>query len=325
MLKLIKVCFLLSIFLSLGFFIAQTDLHLVKQSILDLGLRFYYLLLVTGLAYLLGTLAWKCCLGSEKNKINIFHLFWIRLIGETVSLFNPSSIIGGDLLKVTLLRPYQIDKKNALSSVIVSRFLMILSQLFMSLLAAGVLLYQANVTFLRPSPYLLLKGAIILALSTCILLFMHKKIKERGYYALATRKISWLNSIKNSFYEAYLSYQKNKQNMLLSYLLFCLHWLLGSMEFYLILHFLGIHVSVMDGLMIDMGVIFFKSAGAFIPGQLGIEEYGNQFMLFMIGINNASIWLTASVLRRFRQLIWLVLGALSYIYYGRLPRLQSIT
>lgn len=322
MLKFIKIFFVLSIFISLGFFIAQTDIHLVKQSILGIGTHFYYLLLVTGMAYLLGTLAWKCCLGNEKDKINIFHLFWIRLIGETVSLFNPSSIVGGDLLKAAMLRPYEISKKTALSSVIVSRFLMIFSQLFMSLLAAILLMRQSKQgIFFQPNTQTIIKGASLFVLGLATLLFVYKRFKRSGYCAL-TKKLNWLNAIKTSFYEAYLSYQKDKWSMLLSFFLFSLHWLLGSMEFYFILRFLHIDVSVVDGLMIDMGVIFFKSAGAFIPGQLGIEEYGNQFMLYVIGISNTGIWLTASVLRRFRQLVWLGLGALSYIYYGRFLRFQ---
>lgn len=61
-----------------------------------------------------------------------------------------------------------------------------------------------------------------------------------------------------------------------------------------------------------MGVILFKSAGAFVPAQIGVEEYGNKIMLAAIGLPETEIWVSASILRRARQLFWIFLGLTIY-------------
>ena len=88
--------------------------------------------------------------------------------------------------------------------------------------------------------------------------------------------------------------------------------MVGSLEFYFILILLGIKTTVFSTLLVDMGVVVIKSIGAFVPGQIGIEEYGNKIMLTMIGVTGATVWVTASILRRSRQLFWMVTSAVMY-------------
>lgn len=62
-----------------------------------------------------------------------------------------------------------------------------------------------------------------------------------------------------------------------------------------------------------MGIVLFKTAGVFIPGQIGIEEIGNKIMLGLIGIPDTDIWVTVSILRRSRQLFWIAFGLAAYL------------
>ena len=106
--------------------------------------------------------------------------------------------------------------------------------------------------------------------------------------------------------------RNHKKVLFLSGVFALLHWVFGGLEFYLILKFLGLKVSVLQALLVDLGVVLFKAAGAFVPGQLGVEEYGNKIMLAFIGIPAEEIWVTASVLRRARQLFWIVFAVIVY-------------
>jgi hypothetical protein len=87
---------------------------------------------------------------------------------------------------------------------------------------------------------------------------------------------------------------------------------------------LDINVNIIQAILVDMGVVFFKAAGAFVPGQIGFEEYGNKVMLAAIGVVGAEIWITASILRRTRQLFWIFFGLLVYLFmfkkWGATPR-----
>lgn len=325
--KIIKIIFVLSIIISLVVYILNTDLHLVKTSLEHVGWNFCWLLLVTTIAYFFGTLAWRYCLGPHKNSVSILKLFWIRSIGETVSLFNPSSIIGGDMLKVELLKPYDIERDAVINSVVISRFLMITSQVFMFLVASFILFSHINDSFkniIWATLMILLLFIVLLTVAFCV----YKPRNTTRLQSFFSQNDSWLSKIakeiKNTLQQTRRFYRAEKKALLLSFLLFCLHWLIGSMEFLLILRYLNVNANIVHGLLIDMGVIFFKSAGAFIPAQIGIEEYGNQFMLNLIGISGAGLWLSASILRRTRQLLWFALSGISYfILYKKAPQVQT--
>jgi len=55
-----------------------------------------------------------------------------------------------------------------------------------------------------------------------------------------------------------------------------------------------------------------------VPGQVGIEEFANKVMLVSIGLADDQIWIIVSVLRRARQLFWVVFALGIYtVYYKR--------
>jgi len=321
--KLIRIIIACCIILSLAFFIGHTDLDEVVSAIQQIGYKFIFLIVITAFAYLLATLSWKYAMGNEFKTVSIPRLFMIRHVGETLSLLNPASIIGGEAFKVYLLRDYGMKEKTIISSVLMSRLIMIMTQMLLFTAALTVLLAKKDYSYspahiLVPSPYLIV--AVIL---TLLLVYIFRNSISR--LLSSTKQGAYL---KIKFHLLYLKFaqiiqesktvlKSNKLMIGISFLLAALHWITGAMEFYFILKFLGIKVSLMNALMIDMGVIIFKTAGAFIPGQLGIEEYGNKIMLAAIGIPGTGIWITASILRRARQCCWILAGGLIYLYLFR--------
>ena len=119
--KTIKFVLILVILVFIAVFILNTDFSATKEEVRTIGYRFIYLLGITFLAYIFGTWSWHVCLGEDRKKISVLKLFAVRQIGETVGQYNPTSIVGGDLLKAEMLKPYGISTENALSSVATSR------------------------------------------------------------------------------------------------------------------------------------------------------------------------------------------------------------
>jgi hypothetical protein len=289
--KVLFVAITLCIVASLTIFIQETDLKKALQLISVIGYRFYLLLFITFIAYLLGTLSWQYTLGSEVKKISLTRLFLIRHVGETVAWFNPTSIVGGDALKGVLLAKYDIDKKKVVLSVLLSRIIMILSQL------------------------------LLLFMTTCYLVFKHPESAVSRFSTLKLGlPLAWFSSADlslklNALWRDVKQMITDHSKLVTIACGFAvLHWLVGSLEFFFILKFLGLKVSPMQALLVDLGVIIFKAAGAFIPGQLGIEEYGNKIMLIAIGIPGTEIWISASILRRARQIVWAGFGILIYFF-----------
>lgn len=317
--KKIKIFLILIILGFIAVYIFNTDFSAIKKELATIGYKFIYLLGITFLAYFFGTWSWHVCLGDDRQKISLMKMFAVRQIGETVGQYNPTSIVGGDLLKAEMLKPYGISTETALSSVATSRITVVLSQILLFLIAclwlSGMEAGQAALKSIGVAFYVFIAFLILLNLFFFYWLIFSRSTSKpvnsnsaKGFWKKLRLKIVQL------IFNIRKSYRFNPRLFWYSYLLASIHWVIGSLEFYLILVFLGFDVQPMHGLLLDMGVIVFKSAGAFVPGQLGVEELGNKMMLQIIGISTASIWISASILRRARQLFWIAVGFILYLF-----------
>lgn len=321
----LKWALLLLILVCMGFFIRATDWQGVLGSIRQVGFNFLLLMFVTFISAWLSVVAWRYCLPKEAGNVTGWKLFWIRQIGENFAILNPASVIGGEAMKIYMLRDLGVDQRQALHSILLSRGITILSQIGMLLIAGVWFLSITMHDFSGINFHLPWLAAVLL--SAWGLLFLRRNKTFRSSAKVIFQRIGLLNQIQNA--REFLSglrlelrtfYRGNRRAMLWAFLLTSLHWLSGSLEFYFILLFLGVKTTVAKALLVDMGVIVFKTAGGFIPGQIGVEEYGNKVMLAIIGIAGETIWITASILRRARQLCWILLGFLMYlVFFHRRP------
>ncbi|WP_439554984.1 lysylphosphatidylglycerol synthase transmembrane domain-containing protein [Dyadobacter sp.] len=321
-LRIIKIVLVLSISVLLFQFIRNTDLAEVSRALQTAGSGFLLILLSTFVAYWCGAVGWWFCLGESRRRISHFRIFVVRHISETIGMFNPASVAGGDMFKVFLLKPYGIDQQTAITSVVMYRFLMILSQLVLLVVAMLWLVSSQDILLIAPAYVAIIIFALILFAAGCF--WWVKRAAALGPLAAGAGRWVKINSkIRDIRIELNRFASAHPKELLLAFAAFLLHWLIGSVEFYIILKLLGYDVTLMHGLLLDMGVVIVKSAGAFVPGQIGVEELGNKLMLSVIGISSASLWLSVSALRRTRQLFWILMGALFYAVFARNKRISS--
>lgn len=309
--KILRYLLLLSCCICLYLFIRATNFAMVWSSLHQIGMKFTWLLMVTFIAYFMATLGWKYCFEKTDSSFSLCRLFFIRHIGETVSLINPTSIAGGEAAKVFLLRNTFQNSDSVVTSVVISRVIMILTQLLLFSFVATYLFYSGvqlpSVTiWVAAGVFILL---IVIALSIVVI----PQIKINYITKQCMFFTQFFQKIKKIYANMRLFYIHEKKKLAFAIVFFLLHWIFGAIEFYLILQFLGEDVNLLQAILIDMGVIFFKSAGAVVPGQIGFEELGNKIMLEIVGIAHNDVWITASILRRARQFFWIVLGIVAYI------------
>jgi uncharacterized protein (TIRG00374 family) len=318
-----KAALTLLLLVFLGFFIRATDWRGVLDSVQQVGCNFLFLLFISFLSAWLSVVAWRYCLPKEAHIVPGWKLFWIRQIGENVAILNPTSVIGGEAMKIYMLRELGVDKKQALNSILLSRALTIISQILLLVIAGAWFLSLKISDFSGLGARW--KGLIILPITLAAVLYIlrHRLFRDLSKavllrLGLLSRYLKIREFIGTLWAELHTFYRENRRAMLLSFIASCLHWIVGSLEFYFILLFLGVKTTIAKALLVDMGVIVFKSAGAFVPGQIGVEEYGNKVMLGIIGIAGETIWITVSVLRRARQLSWILLSLLIYfVFFNR--------
>ncbi len=318
-----KYIILITVCICMIQFLRKIDLKSVFVMLREVGYGILLILPLTGFAYYLGTLSWQVLLGNDSKKVNSFQLFFIRQIGEMVGILNPTSIIGGDLTKIYYLRRHEINERSATNSVVSSRMTMILSQILLSTLVLIWLLYHAGSTVLLDGFRTLIYIALVILCTVQIGLF-YWIYRTRNCASLSRSNAAATTTIgrmRSRIIQALKDLKKTARSdssaFIISFTLALLHWIVGSLEFYVVLAFLGIDIAMMQAILMDMGVILIKSIGAFIPGQIGIEEFGNKIVLAAIGVQSATIWFSISLIRRFRQLVWIMIGCIAYFFLNQ--------
>lgn len=307
--KVIKYAFLALIAISLMVFLWVTDYDLVITQLQEVGVGFLGLILISGASYLLGALAWYVCLPSH-GTVSVWQVILVRTIGENISIFNPTTVLAGEVSKFHLLRDESLTVRDKMDSILFSRMIMIVSQIMLSLVGVLWLAHRSGHMLIA----IAITGAIAMILMVVIGVSAHiarmatkrKRLPNPRWMRRATIEIR--RAIR-----AFLLFKSQRTRAFYTSFLFsALHWIIGAAEIYWILFLLGMSPVILDCLAVDMGVVVVKSIGSIVPGQLGVEELGNKWMLAWIGMAGTSIWVTVSILRRSKQLVWIILSIAMY-------------
>ncbi len=315
--KYIIAILLITVFLLIARFVSTIDWQLLKTYLRDMPGMFAGVILMSFFAYLCSTLAWSFCMGSEARKVPFIELFMYRHVGEMLSLFNPTGIVAGESLKALILSKRGISPTDSVSSILLQRILVILSGVVLMVVS---LLYLTADQIIDGKSVLLvfLIAAIVVLLAYLVIRFL---VDPKLYLAKTMeklkRKTDWKifsDELVTSSFEmnevSSLYFRNNKKRFLLAFLLCLAHWIFGAMEFYIILNMMGLPITVVQASAVEMGVMLFKTVGAVVPGQLGVEEYGNKVMLNVIGVASNEVWLVVTLMRRGRQLFWLLVAGI---------------
>jgi len=141
--KAMKLVFALLCLGSLVGFIWVTDMSLVISQIQGIGIGFLGLIILSAMAHFCATIAWKVCF-NYSSEIPLFPLFIIRVVGENITLFNPTNLVAGEASKYHLLKRLEVEKRECVNSILFSRIILILSNLLLILFCVLWILVEFN-------------------------------------------------------------------------------------------------------------------------------------------------------------------------------------
>lgn len=314
--KYIIAILMLSVLILIARFISEIDFHSLTTYLRKTPSMFVLVVITSFIAYVLSATGWMLCMGDEGKKTSIAEVFAVRHVGEMLGVFNPTSIVAGDMFKISLITKNGITKQNGISSILLLRMINFLSAMLLIIISIIYLTFGK----LNSSTEAIIFIMIAVAIAFGFLLAKYL-LDDHLYFGKTMEKIrsktKWpflkqktidscyeINTIASSYFK------NNKLKFSLAFLLITFHWIFGALEFFIILQTLHIPISVVDAVAVEMGVSLFKSLGAVVPGQIGIEEYGNKIMLDVIGIASNKIWFVVSLVRRSRQLFWLAIAGI---------------
>jgi len=315
--RLAKISLFILGFFLIWWFVSASDLGRITQQLGSIGYKFIFIILVTLTAQLLVTTAWRYCF-IERPDIGIFRLFFIRLMGESLAQINPTSFLAGETMKAVVLSRHGVPYSRSITALTIARLTVWLSS--GTLIGIGIVLFLDKLNFAGSKVIMAVVASGLLSGATFFLLRLSNGHSFFALFpAILRRLIPWFKGLlaierklQKVDSDLFYFFHHRRKDLARAYGLTLLHWLGGATEFFLILTFLGVEVSFLSCVAMEVGVMLFKAMGTFVPGQVGIEEYANRLMLDLVGVPGADLWISVSILRRTRQLFWLGMGTLVF-------------
>lgn len=102
-------------------------------------------------------------------------------------------------------------------------------------------------------------------------------------------------------------YRRESRRLLLSIVFHLVAWLLGSVEAYLILRFLGVGVSLATATVIEAFGTAIRFATFMVPASLGVLEGGYVVVFGALGLGSTAS-MSFGLARRLREIVWISVG-----------------
>jgi uncharacterized protein (TIRG00374 family) len=303
----------------------NTDINSLLRQIRALGWSFSGVILVTFFAYLIAVLAWALSYPQKIRMGMIPTLFGIRLVGESLAQVNPTNIVAGETLKMILVkRIYGISYRDSGLSVMISRTMMVLASCFV-LFVGAVAIFQVF-----DLPVLHKISLAVCVIVGCLFAYTFWMLRKgHGVFSVFAKglrrlfgRFAFVKKAVTSLLEVdadmVLFYKAKRLSFYSVFALSVLMRLVGSLEYYVILTALGIDVTLFTCVLFDVVSTIIRTSGFFIPGQVGLEEAGNKLMFSLVKVPGAETWLTVSLVRRARQVFWILAGFALYFVISRI-------
>jgi putative membrane protein len=257
---------------------------------------------------------WACAIPTTApgQAIPLWRLALARLAGEAVNNLTPTANIGGEPIKVYLLRAHGLTTEAGLASVVVAKTALTASQIMFIFLGLPFFLHRLG--WVRQG-WWVLAPLLVLAYGFVMLLI---RWQRRGLMGMAVRALRqllprwqrpahWEERARQIDAHLLNFYDGNTRGFLLSTLYHLGGWLLGAGEVFLFLYLMGVTVTPTDALIIETMVQPLTAAGLVIPGALGVQEAGGVFLCRLLGLDDGAA-LTLMTLKRAREAFYNLIG-----------------
>jgi len=294
----------------LAYLFAETGLAAIAQSFRALSWRLLVVLVFPcALIKLFDTLGWQSTFVG--TRVPLWTLARVRLAGQAINMTTPTGTLGGDAVKIWMLRD-RVRPSHSLASLIVAKTTMVASQGIF--LAIGVLvarhLLGIGTPLVRGMEWLLLFEVLAVVGFVGVQL---AGVLGRGHRILQRVGIGMGQTVGETAHGADHAlatiYRGHPGRVAQSVAWSVLGWFASAGETWLILYLLGAAVSPAAALAIEAFSVGVRFATFFVPAQIGVAEAGSVAACAALGLG-ADIGLSLSLVRRVREGAWAGIGLL---------------
>ena len=325
----LKIFFFLSGVVLLGIIIAEIDLAEVGVQVAKVGYGILVLIGIYFIAFAVDSFSWQMTIrGVPLNGVWACRVWKLRMVGESFNSVIPAGGMGGEPVKAAMLKThYGINLRDGAASLILAKTINMIA-LVIFLIGGFALMIEGQAL---PKAYEYVAGAGLLAFTVGVFLFF--VIQRLSITSLTGTWISrWrigrriesvLHYIHDMDERLVDFYTQTKGRFAGALFLALVNWMLGVVEIYYALVFLGHPVTWAEAWIIEAVAQMVRTGAFFIPAAIGVQE--GAFLLVCGAITgSAPIGVAVSVIRRIREVTWIILGfAVGAIYSMRSPKIDK--
>jgi uncharacterized protein (TIRG00374 family) len=304
----------------LGFVLAETDLAEVGVHVAEVGFGIVVLVTIYFIAFAIDSVTWQMTIrGVPLNLVWAYRAWKLRMVGESFNAVIPAGGMGGEPVKAVLLKThYGVDYREGTASLILAKTINMIA-LVIFLIAGFALMIQAEAL---PRAYEVVAGVGLLAFATGVFLFFVIQrlsitsltgtwISRRRFARRVEDILHYIHDMDDRLVHFYT---ENKGRFAGALVLALVNWLLGAVEIYYTLVFLDNPITWAEAWIIEAVAQMVRTGAFFIPAAIGVQE--GAFLLVCGAITGSpSVGLAVSVVRRIREIIWIIWGfALGALY-----------
>lgn len=283
----------------------------IAHYLTKIGWAWPPLLLISLSWYIFNCLAWEQFLINRRDKLSFAKLFRIKIAGETINTVTPVSWIGGDPLRIALMRPF-LETTHGAASVILDRTIHSLTAVVLMGIGLAIAL------FVLPLPDSLSWGlfGVMVAMTLTLLAIMrhqHRGILGSLLFLLDRTGLGrWVNDMQrgkviSTDEQIRHFYHMRKWRFGLAMVYHLSGRLLGIFEIYMIATLLNAPLSFLNAYFLAMLTALINFIFVVIPGGLGVMEgaYGGMFHLISL---DPAAGIAVQLVRRIRTFFWIGMG-----------------
>jgi glycosyltransferase 2 family protein len=283
------------------------------------------ILLVESVGVGLNTGGWALAFPRGERPVNMGRLLAARLAGDAMNYLTPSATVGGELLRVRLLRP-DVPVSLRWASVSVAKVGQTVAQAVFILL--GLALFSPELEALAAWPGWLssviaaLAGVAALAAGATFVWAVGRGFWATMHSGLSRVRLarllpaSWAGPGRDL--DAALA-RLGPGRVAASLGCFVAGWAVGAVEIYLILYWVGAAVDWTTALALETGSVLIDGILFVVPAKVGTQEGGKVVLFAALGLSPAR-GLTVGVVRRIRELTYAGLGLAALGWLSAHPR-----
>lgn len=310
--KRFRALFLLLGFLLLGVLVYQTGLRSILAYLERIGWGF---LLIAGVAlcWQVGnTVAWGLAFQGGETALRFRHLFIAKLVGDAINYITPLLGVGGEFLKPYLIRRH-VSLPAGFASIVITKTVQFLTGVIYALVGVGLALFFFR---LPPSVWMMIGG--VLGAGGVVLLWLFVQQQRNPFSslldALARAGIKAAPEGRRHGaveMDAHLAayYRQERARLSASVVIYCMSWVFGVVETWLIVHLLGASISFKTAFFLTSLSSVINTFFFFVPGGVGVLEGGQAFLFSLLGLP-MGLGVTVGLVKRIRKIFYVLAGLL---------------